>query len=64
MKKLFEELSIKGMVMYYECLCLFDDKFHNYYVSPEHLLMAILNPEQEFETVKKRTRTWIEPKTK
>lgn len=63
MKKLLKELNIKGMVMYYECLNLFDDKFNNYFITPQNLLMSLMNPDQEFEVIKKRTRSWIEPKT-
>ena len=48
------------MNIHYECLRLCDGEGNEYYITPDNFLDLTLG-KQKFQTVPKRTRTWIEP---
>ena len=62
--KLLKELKIDGMMIYYDSIKLYSSTEHTeYYITPDDMLNLTLG-KKKFHVVKKRTRTWIEPKTK
>lgn len=59
--KFLKQLKIDGIIIFFESIKLYSTEEHTeYFITAQNYLDLTLG-KHKFQTVKKRTRTWIEP---